>query len=321
MTPGPWPGPTVARAEAWLRSVAADAAILLTGPIEQVHLRPWSTVFRAPAADGPLFLKLESVVQAHEPRLIELIAGRFPDLVPALVARHPTEPWVILRDGGIRLRAARPGAAQLEVWGALLPRYAELQRSLIGRDADLLTTGLPDRRLDRLPALLDRLLDDDRWAPEVPRSRVRALVPKIRLLCLELAGFGIGPTLDHDDLHDRNVLVDGGGRATIIDWGDASLTHPFPSLAVTERFAAEAAGLPTDAPEIRSLRDAYLQPWNALVPARPLDRAADIGSALGIVTGGLTCYEILTRLPGADSEQLEEMATILDRIARAIGAI
>ncbi len=163
MTAGAWTDPLlIARAEAWLHAVAAERAIPLTGPVEQVHLRAWSTVFRMPAAGSALFLKLESVAQAHEPRLIELITGRSPELVPPFVARHPTEPWVILRDGGTRLRTARPGAAQLAVWRALLPRYAELQRSLLGSERELSSTGLPDRRLDRLPALLERILDDDR---------------------------------------------------------------------------------------------------------------------------------------------------------------
>ncbi|MDQ6858625.1 MAG: aminoglycoside phosphotransferase family protein, partial [Chloroflexota bacterium] len=135
------------------------------------------------------------------------------------------------------------------------------------------------------------------------------------------AGFGIGPTLDHDDLHDHNVLVDEGGRATIVDWGDASLTHPFLTLAVTLRFAAEAAGHPTDAPEIQRLRDAYLEPWTTLVPARALRRAADIGSALGILTGGLTWYEVITRFAGAHEAEPREMAMILERTAGAVAAL
>ena len=39
-------------AEAWLREILRDRRIALTGPIELVHSRPWSTVFRAPARDA-----------------------------------------------------------------------------------------------------------------------------------------------------------------------------------------------------------------------------------------------------------------------------
>ena len=307
-------------AEAWLREVAVDRRIELTGPIEVVHHRPWSTVYRAPAGGSALFMKVCSVVQLHEPRVIALVAQEYPELVPGLVARHPSKPWVVLRDGGPRLRATRPGAAQLAVWHGLLPRYAELQRSLLGRDTELLATGLPDRRLDRIAGLFERVLDDSRWSPDEPRARVRALLPAIRRACAELTAIGIGASLDHDDLHDHNVLI-GGDRPVIVDWGDASLTHPFLTLAVTERFAAQAAGVPTDAPEIRALRDAYLEPWAGLAPAPALRRAADIGSALGRITGGLTWYECITRLPGAHDDEPGEMVAILERVAAAVGGL
>jgi phosphotransferase family enzyme len=321
MTPAAWGDPRfITAAHAWLRDVAGRQSIDLTGPIEQIHVRPWSTVFRGATGDSAVYLKACSAVQVHEPRVIELVAREFPDLVPRLVARHPTEPWVILREGGVRLRLAMPDGAQLRVWRTLLPRYAELQRSLLGRDTELLATGLPDRRLERIPGLLERVLADGRWAPPEPRSRVHAVLPSVSRACAELAGLGIGASLDHDDLHDHNVLLN-GERPVIVDWGDASLTHPFLSLAVTVRFAARAAGLSPDAPEIEALRDAYLEPWTGLAPAGALRRAAAIGSALGIVTGGLTWYEVITRLPGADEEEPGEMAAILDRIAGAIGRL
>jgi len=307
-------------AEAWLREILRDRRIALTGPIELVHSRPWSTVFRAPAGESALFLKICAATQVQEPKVVELIAREAPDLVPGFVARHPSEPWIILRDGGIRLRQAVPGVAQLAVWRALLPRYALLQRSLLGREAELLAAGLTDRRLDRIPRLLERVLDDDRWAPEVSRGRVRALLPAIERLCAELGGIGIGPSLDHDDLHDHNVLIQ-GGRPSIIDWGDASLTHPFLTLAVTERFAALAANVAPDTSEIRALREAYLEPWTGLAPDDRLRRAAEIGPALGVVTGALTWYEVITRLDGAHAKEPAEMPAALGRIAQAIGSL
>lgn len=321
MTVAAWNDPPfVAAAHAWLREAAGAHAMQLTGPIEQIHLRPWSTVFRAPTGDSTLFLKACSVVQAHEPRVIELVASEFPDVVPELIARHPNEPWVLLRDGGESLRDRMPDAGQLVVWRALLPRYAELQRALLAREAELLALALPDRRLDRIPGLLERVLDDDRGAPPEARARVRAVMPAIRHACATLADLGIGASLDHDDLHEHNVLIT-GERATIIDWGDASLTHPFLTLAVTLEFAAAAAGLRADAPEIGALRDAYLEPWAVFASGRALRRAAGIGSALGTVTGALTWYEISTRLDGAREEQPTEMGSMLERIAGAIGAL
>ena len=54
-----------------------------------------------------------------------------------------------------------------------------------------------------------------------------------------------------------------GGRLRLLDWGDASIAHPFASLVVTFRFLEQRNGLrPTD-PWFGRLRDAYLEPWGA----------------------------------------------------------
>jgi Phosphotransferase enzyme family len=316
-----WHDPAfVAAARAWIAEVAAERGIALAGPVEQPHVRPWSTVFRARADTGVLYLKACAAAQRHEPAIIEVVARESPDLVPDLVARHPSEPWVILRDGGDRLRDRIAGRKRLAVWRALLPRYAELQHRLVGRDEELLAMGLPDRRLDRIPTLLERALSDDRSGAAEPRARVATLLPAIRRACAEVAAAGIGAALDHDDLHDNNVLVR-GTRHTIIDWGDASLTHPFLTLAVTLEFAARAAALETGAPEVRALRDAYLEPWTSSAPAAVLRRGAELGAALGTVTGALTWYEIITRIDGALAEQPGEMGAMLERIARAISGL
>lgn len=64
----------------------------------------------------------------------------------------------------------------------------------------------------------------------------------------------------HDDLHANNLYVD-GTRLRVLDWGDASISHPFASLVVTSRFLEEIDGLPPGDPWFARLRDAYLEPW------------------------------------------------------------
>jgi hypothetical protein len=316
-----WTDPAfVAAAQAWMSDVASERGIELAGPIEQPHVRPWSTVFRAHAATGALYLKACAATQRFEPAIIELVAREAPGLGPDLLAIHPSEPWVILGEAGDQLREHAAGRTQLAVWRELLPRYAELQRRLSGRDGELVALGLPDRRLDRIPALLERVLSDDRSGAAEPRERVAALLPAIRRACAELAALGIGPTLDHDDLHDHNVLVR-GRRPVIIDWGDASLTHPFLTLAVTLDFAARGAGCETGAPEILALRDAYLEPWATGAAPEALRRGAEIGAALGTITRALTWSEIITRLDGALAEEPGEMSALLERTAHAIGGL
>jgi aminoglycoside phosphotransferase (APT) family kinase protein len=66
--------------------------------------------------------------------------------------------------------------------------------------------------------------------------------------------------VQHDDLHGAN-LYQQGERLRLIDWGDASISHPFASLVVTFRFLEEINKLPPADPWFARLRDAYLEPW------------------------------------------------------------
>ena len=52
-----------------------------------------------------------------------------------------------------------------------------------------------------------------------------------------------------------------GERLRLLDWGDASISHPFASLVVTFRFLEERNGLPPGDPWFARLRDVYLEPW------------------------------------------------------------
>src|SRR5205085_8206388 len=119
--------------------------------------------------------------------------------------------------------------------------------------------------LDRLLGDFGRVLDDERiLAPSVAtfddaaRRRLRSLVPEMDRQARELRSSGIGSTVQHDDLHDANVLVR-EGQALVFDWGDASLAHPFLSLGVLLEFSAERAGVATGHPAILRLRDIYLE--------------------------------------------------------------
>ena len=81
-----------------------DLGIAPAAPPEVVHDRPWSRVLLVPAADGDLYLKQCAPVQAFEVPLTVALAARWPDRVPKVVAADPERAWLLLRDGGTRLR-------------------------------------------------------------------------------------------------------------------------------------------------------------------------------------------------------------------------
>lgn len=277
-------------------------------------------MFRAETTAGAVYLKACGPSQAHEPALTVRLAREGGAIVPTPLAVHSREPWMLLAEGGAKLRERFDGPALLDAWTRILPRYAELQRRFLGHDDELLATGLPDRRLEGLASQLEKMLDDERVAlvpgalSGADPAALRRLLPTFAARCNELASLGIGATAQHDDLHDWNVLV--GRDEVVFDWGDACLTHPFLTLCVTLRFAAQHAGLATGDPAIARLRDAYLEPWSDLAPPGALREAAELARVLGGATRALCWYRVVTLIGGSlDDEDgwLQELVELLAR--------
>jgi Phosphotransferase enzyme family len=323
-----WTDPrTIAEAHAWLREAAGGAGRRVTGPIEQPHVRPWSTVFRAPTDRGAVYLKLCGPSQDFEPALTALLSRTAPEVVPVVLAIHPTAPCMLLADGGAKLRDVLSGQALLDAWAGVLPRYAELQLRLLDHDQEILGCGTPDRRLDHLVADLGPVLDDERALaasrdafPAAARERLHALLPVMGACARELASAGIGATVQHDDLHDANVLLS-GARTVIFDWGDACLSHPFLSLRLVLEGAAHRTGLAADDSAILRLRDIYLEPWTALLPRPAIEEVAQCGERLSTITRTLSWYRVLTLVAGALDGEPVAIAEYLDRVVRAFSSV
>jgi hypothetical protein len=310
----PWAQPGwFKRASAWVEAGLERHGIVVSGPIEQPHSRPWSTVLRVPTCDGHVFFKAVSPVDPHEPALLGALARWRPDLVPQLLSVDTERGWVLMRDAGQRLREiVRPGR-DMRPWLPLLARYAELQIELAQRIPDLLALGVPDRRLPVLPTLYEPLLAD----VEVLRieqtsgltrgqyERLLALSPRVAELCGRLAEYRIPETLNHGDLNEGNVFV-GGKSPIFIDWGDGCVSHPFYSLRTVLVSAEISLGLEENSPELHPLRDAYLEPWTRYEEREDLLGALDLTGRLASINGALTWHRLVSRLEGTKREEYAE---------------
>jgi Phosphotransferase enzyme family len=212
-----------------------------TGPVELVCEHPWSTVLRTPVEGGAVWFKACGPVQAFEAGLTAALAARS-DLLPRVLAVDETRAWLLLADAGTPLTAL---GDRLEAWLSVLPRYAELQIDEARHVAEHLAAGVPDRRVETLPAQFEALAARGLVPSEA--------VPRFAALCAELDARGPAPTIQHDDLHAANVYAR-DGRLTVLDWGDACVSHPFFSLVATMHNEADRV-------PIARLRDAYLEPW------------------------------------------------------------
>ena len=89
------------------------------------------------------------------------------------------------------------------------------------------------------------------------RGAVRSLRSELEAHCRVLGASGLPDALDHGDLNFGNILL-GPEGATLCDWGDAGIAHPFCSLAMLPAWAADEPDGAGD-----RLIDAYLAPWAA----------------------------------------------------------
>ncbi|MGW8319559.1 MAG: hypothetical protein ACWGPS_09960, partial [Candidatus Promineifilaceae bacterium] len=61
-------------ASSWIRSTLEQQNTSIIGPIQQEHIRPWSTVVRVPAKGGDVYFKAVTPVLANEPALVQALS-------------------------------------------------------------------------------------------------------------------------------------------------------------------------------------------------------------------------------------------------------
>ena len=281
----PWRDPRwPAEAVAWIDERLRAAGLRRSGT-PALRGRMWSVVARVRVGKhGIAWFKANPPGSAFEPGLIAALGRWAPDMVPRVLAVDIERAWTLTMDAGPRLSESlerEPDPAQLT---PLLRRYARLQRDLSARADDLLALGLPDLRPATLPDRLRSLLaDDGALLRTVGEARIEALnefAARVRVLCQELDGFGIAPSLDHCDLHPNNIF--GSGESALpFDWGDASLTHPFSTLLVLLRTSRQYF----DADGLAELRSAYLGSWaDDGFHLADVERAADLALRLAPIS-------------------------------------
>ena len=140
----------LAAVEAWVRGCVDPVGAIVTA-----SERPWATVLRVPLAGGTAWFKACAPVQAFEPRLTAELFARWPDRVAQVLGHNEERGWLLLADAGTPVGVfGNPP----KTWLAALPRYAELQRGEAALTRDHLAHGVPDLRLETLPARYHELL-------------------------------------------------------------------------------------------------------------------------------------------------------------------
>jgi Phosphotransferase enzyme family len=288
---------------AWVAEQLAPRGIRLTGEWEQPHARVWSSTIRFETTEGRVWFKVNGNGTAYEAALVALLGELHPGLAPEVLTHDETRACSLTRDAGPVLRSVADPDALWAHWERLLPRYAEAQLALATQSSRLLNAGTPDRSPAQLPAEFGRLLSELAARPiedgGLTAEQVGALarVPGYENWCAELAASPIPDSLQHDDLHSNNVCWPGRpddlDSVRIIDWGDASIGHPFGTMLATLNSIAFHAGLLSDdrglVDDLQVLRvcDAYLEPFSGFGRREELLRWVTLARSTGCVSRAL----------------------------------
>jgi len=295
-----------AAAEAWIRTHVQPV-----GAIETVRERPWATVLRVPLAKSVVWFKACSPVQAFEPRLTAGLSARWPDRVVEVLGHDEERAWLLLADAGVPIGYYLNPP---ESWLIALPRYAELQRGEAANALEHLAHHVPDLRVATLQARYEDLLRHDLPLESAEIGQLRRFAARFAELCRDLAAYNVPETVQHDDLHGGNLYAQ-GEQLRLLDWGDASIGHPFVSLVVTFRFLEEINKLPPSDPWFARLGDAYLEPWG-----RDLASAFALANRVGTFVHAFAWLRQRDALPGEVPAAFDrEFQTVLRRaVARIV---
>ena len=302
-----------AAADDWVGDRLAEAGRRATGPADSERLVPWSAVWRVPTDGGPVWFKACSVGVRHEPALYEVLVRRSPGHVLTPLAVDLERDLLLLPDGGSTLRQTEGARTDVAAWERMFQEYAAMQRGLEPHVDELVATGLTVAGPGELPAMRAALLAEERLLllgdesglTVAQRDELLAEQESYAAQCADLAAYGVPLSLQHDDLHDNNVFgpAEPGGPLRVFDWGDAVVGHPFGVLLISLRVVSDLLGVPETGPEVRRLRDAYLEPWTGDWSLADLRDAARLAVRVGGVSRA-DCYRrALLAWPADDSRR------------------
>ncbi len=310
-----------AEVEAWIADQLRSEGMKILGPIDQPHIRPWSTVLRVPSDHGDIYFKAAAPALAYEAGVVDLLSRWRPENIPPLIACDRSKGWLLMQDGGDRLREVLKRDLTFSHWENALRDYALLQLETAAHIDELLEAGLIDRRPEDLFARFEALLAETAMDPlgsqeALSQAEIEGLGALVGYLKSELnllAEDTISPSIDHGDFHDGNIFVH-QRRYLFFDWGDSSLTHPFFSLRTVFVSVERTFGLP-EGSALQRLIEAYLKPFSRLAPNDGLRAAFDRAQRLAPIPSALRWREALEL---ADEFEKQKYAAAVPSLMREL---
>jgi Phosphotransferase enzyme family len=260
--------------------------------------RTWnlSAIWELPTPTGRAWLKCVPSFMAHESAVLGLLAsGR----VPRVLGTH----------GHRQLLADMPGRdgydATTEEYGGLIDLLVSMQSTTIGRDEELLSLGVTDRRWSVLVAAARSVVERVGLADPAIDELFEGAAERIARIeeCL------LPDVLVHGDAHPGNARIgQDAGEGYWFDWGDSRLGNPMIDLAVLERPGV------TDADVLRSR---WTDAWRSVCPASNPTKAWSLAKPLAALGDAVVYQGFLDRIELTErAYHLDDVPQCLARAAR-----
>lgn len=306
------------RVKEWIRNSLAAQNIQMLSEPQETQVRPWSIVLNVMTDEGKVFFKAAPPDSQYEPPLTQKLAEWFPEQIPQVLAVESVEGWWLARDGGESIRAKLVETRDQTEWQHGVQVYADLQSKLTSRVEVLLALGVPDRRPHTLPAQYENLLNDtailridqEKGITSEEYASLKALSVPLQEWCAQLESSRIPNSLHHGDLNSSNVLKR-DGQYRFIDWGDASIAHPFSSLRTVLVSIEMALDLPDYDPATQPARDAYLAAWADYDTPANLFATFRLAQRLSSLVSTLSLYQGIVAMSDAERAEFEHIVPSL----------
>lgn len=249
----------------WAEDSLASSGYKTQGQPKIVRAMLWSRITSFETSKGRVYLKSMALPFSKEPILLQFLADHEVKNITKVIAVNEQLSCFLMKDAGEPLRNLVKENFKIDLLINALKTCANIQIKCVHYVDQLLNLGVNDWRLEKLPFLYQNLVQKEEMlkADGLTPSEIGILyqsAPKMHALCKQLSEYGIPETLEHGDFQDNNMLID-GDSLTLSDWGDASISHPFFSLASALNSAKRNHRLHDDDPRYVKAQNAYLDQW------------------------------------------------------------
>jgi hypothetical protein len=277
-------------AVAWIRHHALANGLGPLLRVDPLKVTRRSIVLRVVTSSSTALYFKAGLGLAHlEAPLTAFLSRRHPAHFTPVLAFDAAHGWMLTKDvGGVALMSATDSIR----WSRALETLGRIQCEFSDGIDALFELGCRQKTMAGLRHQIDGFVDE--WCANggdspAERARVQRAAPVWKDMCDRKWPGLPEATLDHIDLHPRNILITRGGPV-FLDWDAGGIGHPFwaPLILIGygERMIPRVAAMRVE------LRTAYLRPWTTRLPmtrlveafehARPL---ASLKYALGLAYG------------------------------------